>query len=65
MEYLQNLEFTSVVWVFVLPLVLMLVDIITGYVNAWRSNNISSSKMRDGIGKKCAVLVYIFLGELF
>lgn len=65
MEYLQNLGFTSVVWVFVLPLVLMLVDIITGYVNAWRSNNISSSKMRDGIGKKCAELVYILLGVLF
>lgn len=65
MEYLQNLEFTSTIWVFILPLILMLIDIVTGYVNAWRTRTIDSSKMRDGIGKKCAELVYILLGVLF
>ena len=61
MKYLQNLEFTNVIWLFALPLLLMLIDIVTGYINAWKSKNIDSSKMRDGIGKKCAELVYIFL----
>ncbi len=65
MEYLQNLEFTNVIWLFALPLLLMLIDIVTGYINAWKSKNIDSSKMRDGIGKKCAELVYILLGILF
>jgi len=61
----MNLEFTNIIWVFALPLILMLIDIVTGYVNAWRSKSIDSSKMRDGIGKKCAELVYILLGVLF
>lgn len=65
MDYLMNLEFTNIIWVFALPLILMLIDIITGYVNAWKSKKIDSSKMRDGIGKKCAELVYILLGVLF
>lgn len=65
MEYLQNLEFTNIIWVVILPLSLMLIDIITGYVNAWKNRKIDSSKMRDGIGKKCAELVYILLGVLF
>lgn len=64
MEYLQDLEFTNIIWVFVLPLLLMLIDIVTGYINAWKSKKIDSSKMRDGIGKKCAELVYILLGVL-
>lgn len=51
MKYLQNLEFTNVIWLFALPLLLMLIDIVTGYINAWKSKNIDSSKMRDGIGK--------------
>ncbi len=65
MEYLQDLEFTNIIWVFILPLILMFIDIITGYINAWKNKEISSSKMRDGIGKKCAELVYILLGVLF
>lgn len=65
MEYLMDLEFTNMFWVFILPLALMLIDIVTGYVNAWKSNSINSSKMRDGIGKKCAEIAYIFLGVLF
>lgn len=65
MDYLMNLEFTSIVWVFILPLILMLIDIVTGYVNAWKEGKTDSSKMRDGVGKKCAELVYILLGVLF
>ena len=49
MEYLGSLEFTNIIWVFILPLILMLIDIVTGYVNAWKTKKIDSSKMRDGI----------------
>jgi len=35
----MNLEFTNIIWVFALPLILMLIDIVTGYVNAWRSKS--------------------------
>ena len=65
MEELLKLHFTSKIWIMILPLILMIVDIITGYYNAWRKNEISSSKMRDGIGKKIAEICYIILGLLF
>jgi len=65
MENLLNLSFANTIWQIVLPLVLMILDIITGYYNAWKDNDVKSSKMRDGIGKKIAELVYILLGFLF
>lgn len=65
MEELMNLHFTNNFWVFILPLALMILDVITGYYNAWKSKEISSSKMRDGLGKKCAELCYVVLGTLF
>lgn len=65
MEELLKLEFTSIVWVFIVPLILMILDVLTGYCNAWKNNEVSSSKMRDGLGKKCAELVYIVIGTVF
>ena len=69
MEYLQELEFTQDFWVFLLPCILMLIDVITGYYNAWKTNTVSSQKMRDGLGKKIAELCYIviafFIGLAF
>lgn len=65
MEELMNLQFTHVGWQIGLPLILMVIDIITGYYNAWKSNTIDSKKMRDGIGKKIAELCYIVIGFLF
>lgn len=65
MEELMNLQFTNIIWVFVFPLILMILDILTGYYNAWKNNEVSSSKMRDGLGKKCAELCYILVGFMF
>lgn len=65
MENLLNLKFTNILWVLILPLALMILDIITGYYDAWKNNQVSSSKMRDGLGKKCAELCYILVGFLF
>lgn len=65
MEELLNLKFTNMIWVFVLPLLLMVLDVITGYYNAWKANKISSARMRDGLGKKCAELAYIAVGTAF
>lgn len=64
MEELMNLHFTKQFWVFVLPLFLMTLDVVTGYINAWKNNEVSSSRMRDGLGKKCAELCYIVVGTL-
>lgn len=63
-EMITNLEFSNNFWEIFLPLILMVFDIITGYYNAWKTKKISSSKMRDGLGKKLAELVYIIVGIL-
>ena len=47
-----------------LPCILMILDVATGYYNAWKKNEVSSSKMRDGLGKKLAELVYIVVAML-
>ena len=65
MEELLKLHFTNIIWVFVLPLILMALDVLTGYYNAWKNKEVSSSKMRDGLGKKCAELCYILVGTAF
>ena len=65
MNNLLELNFASTIWQIVLPLVLMGVDIVTGYYNAWKNNEVQSKKMRDGIGKKIAELTYILIGFLF
>lgn len=61
MEALMNLNFTNIWWAIGVPLILMALDIITGYYNAWKDNSVSSSKMRNGLGKKCAELCYIII----
>lgn len=62
METITNLKFSHDYWELILPLILMVFDIITGYYNAWKKKEISSSRMRDGLGKKLAEIVYIIIG---
>ena len=64
MEILEDLQFTHTFWAIALPCILMVLDIITGYYNAWEKKEVSSKKMRDGLGKKLAELVYICVGML-
>lgn len=65
LDYLLQLKFSNEVWLYVIPCVLMVIDILTGYYAAWERKEISSKKMRDGIGKKIAELFYILIGVLF
>lgn len=64
MEVITNLKFSHDYWGLILPLILMVFDIATGYYNAWKQKEVSSSKMRDGLGKKLAELIYIIVGML-
>lgn len=62
MEYLQSLKFTSDLWYILIPLILCVLDVVTGYLHAWIDNDIKSTKMRAGLGKKAGELVYVTLG---
>lgn len=64
LNFLKNLTYTHKFWVILLPFILMVCDIITGYTKAKLKKEVKSSKMRAGIGKKIAELVYIIVGVL-
>ena len=64
-EYIiENIDFASRTWVFVFPLILMVLDFATGILNAYKRNEIKSSKMREGLIKKFGELVILIIGEL-
>ena len=65
MEFLQEFHFTNELWVLILPLSLMVIDFVTGSINAWANNNFQSKKMRSGLNKKVGEISIIVIGELF
>ncbi len=65
MELLQGFKFTNEWWVLILPLSLMLIDFLTGSINAWSNNDFKSKKMRSGLNKKVGEIAIIVIGELF
>jgi toxin secretion/phage lysis holin len=64
-DLIKEIHFTNLAWTFFLPLILMILDIITGYYNAWKNKEVSSSRLREGLGKKCGELAYLILGIAF
>lgn len=64
MEILNELHFTNNWIEFLLPVLMIVLDVATGFLNAWINKNVSSSIMREGLGHKAAELAYIFLGFL-
>lgn len=62
---LGQLKFTKELWLFIVPGTLMLIDFLTGLINAWIKNEIKSSKMREGLGKKCGETVVLIIGQMF
>ena len=64
MEFFTQAEFTSETWYILVPLILCILDVATGYLNAWIKNDVKSVKMREGLGKKVGELVYVSLGVM-
>lgn len=65
MELLQGFHFANETWVLILPLALMVIDFMTGSINAWANNDFQSKKMRSGMNKKVGEIAIIVIGELF
>jgi phage-related holin len=55
----NQLQFNNQTWVLVLPLFLMAIDILTGYLTAWQSATVQSGKMRSGLVKKSGEIIEI------
>lgn len=61
----SHVQFSSKLWVLMLPLALMGLDIVTGLVKAWSNEDFKSKKMRTGLSKKIGEIAIIVIGELF
>lgn len=63
-EIIQNIHFTNVWWAILAPMILIIIDVLTGIVIAWKNDDFKSAKMRTGLSKKFGELVYILVGIL-
>lgn len=61
MDTLQNISYTHRFWVFLLPLVLMAADIVTGWIQASVNGTWDSTKMRKGLYRKSGELLTILV----
>ena len=65
MHMIQGFEFRNTFWYLILPMSLMGIDIATGFINAWIRKEVSSSRLRSGLGKKIGEVSILVIGELF
>lgn len=63
-EIIQNIQFTNVWWAIFAPMILIVIDVLTGLVIAWKNGDFKSAKMRAGLSKKFGELVYVLVGIL-
>lgn len=59
------IEVTSEWYYIIVPVVIMGLDILTGFLNAWRDKQIQSSKLRSGLTKKFGEMVIIIIAIFF
>lgn len=59
---LDQLDFSSVLWQIMTPLIFSMADIITGLIQAIINKNLDSQKMRMGLLHKTLLIIIILLG---
>ena len=64
MELVEQIQFANDLWALSFPCIFILIDFLTGFINAWIKGEISSKKMRTGLGKKLGEIIIIIIGEL-
>ena len=52
------------IWLMAGACLLMLVDIVTGLLQSWMTRSYQSSKMREGLGHKIVLVLYILLSVI-
>ena len=62
MYILDQLDFSSVIWQIMTPLIFSMADIITGLIQAIINRNLDSQKMRMGLLHKTLLIIIILLG---
>ena len=64
MQALTQFKFAKEYWVFLAPILFILIDIATGFLNAWKEQKVMSCRLRNGLVKKCGELFCIAIGEI-
>lgn len=59
---LSSLSFKSDFYTITLPMFMMTIDIVTGFLNAWKKKQVKSSVMRTGLAKKMGEICVILIG---
>lgn len=62
MYILDQLDFSSVIWQIMTPLIFSMADIVTGMIQAIINRNLDSQKMRMGLLHKTLLIIIILLG---
>ncbi len=60
-EIINNLNFSSIIWQILTPIIFSLADIITGFIQAVINKNVDSSKMRTGLLHKILIILIVLL----
>lgn len=63
-EIIKNIQFSNIWWAIATPLILIILDVLSGVIIAWKNNDFKSAKMRTGLSKKFGELVYVLVGVL-
>lgn len=63
-EIIQNIHFTNIWWAILAPMILIIIDVLTGLIISWKNGDFKSSIMRNGLSKKFGELVYVLVGIL-
>ena len=61
----KDVSFQDANWIYLVPVALMCIDILTGVVNAWKTGHLKSYRMREGLGRKGGEIAILAVGHLF
>lgn len=61
MDYLQDVSFSHTYWIFLLPAICAIADILTGWIQATVNCTWDSTKMRKGLYRKLGELLIVIL----
>lgn len=61
-KILDQLDFSSILWQIMTPVIFSMADIVTGLIQAIINKNLDSQKMRMGLLHKTLLIIIILLG---
>lgn len=60
-EIINSLNFSSIAWQILAPIIFSVADVITGFIQAIINKNVDSTKMRNGLLHKVIIITIIIL----